>query len=437
MQEITVDYSTKIQYITDTTNLTIKYGNYDIFPSSPMCYTRLFNFLNYDLLSFSNDLIDFYAIKSDDISEFISEFTKIALHLKKILGVSHLPAIISFIQSDYTQYVKNKYIFSYSISEQETIKNEYFRFLSTLYMLSPKPHDTYILGSFDVFADTYTQNYFKVLFDTQVTPFKPTLPITQDMTEDQKPHYNNLYTIQKKFHLYLSLNMSSTESYRLQRTDLQTRIEFQNLIASVQNKSPKDYTFSEKIAQQIYNSKKSQEKYCVMYPKSNTAPHPSIPPYPLLDNAEIILDLEYLPQNAKEVAYICRHIEDILLLDMFHFIRSGHYTFQCPSCNQMHENNRLQFYCCDSCKNKHREYIKFSCAPWKEYEIIRKKIMARKRRGTYTQKQYTNYNSIFTEILDTFLQGKIGSLDTLQLLSDANAKMDGEFQKLRYDKYCG
>lgn len=429
-QLLSIDYTPTIQYITDSKSFSLNFDGTPILKSKYFDYKNLFTFINYDLNSLSIDLNNLYQNNFEDSLNAKKSLDKISIHLKNIFSISFFPATIAFIQTDYTEHIRHKLYFSSSTyEEKEILKTSYLTFLKNLYNITPDLE----------FENIYSSKYFEDLFTQHIVPTSQTnAPITELSPRNIPPY--TLFSLQKKFRHYLNWNISKNEAYRLaQKNNRQTQLEYQNLIESALKKAKNECSFSEQIALGLYESEKSQKDLNITFTAHTQAkcPPPSIPPFPLVYEKNILIDFSYIPQNTNETAYTFDHLEAILMIDMFYFLRSKRYTFQCPKCNKIFNNNRASFYCSKSCKDAHRQHIINSCLPWKEIEKIRKKINARTKKGIYNQYHAQNILHEYKQILDLYLNKKIDTSTAMKEISKLNEIIKSEYQKIKNNKIYG
>lgn len=449
MQEICFDYTPTIRFITDEKIFSLCFDNYTIIESEPFNYEILFDFLNYDLTAFSEQLSIFYNLTDNNSSDFQDYFNKISEQVKKIFKITkhqYLAVIVvAFIEADYTEYIRHKYHFAESTIERNELKNKYLIFLKQLYISNSYPKFQITSKKNSPKEDLLLERYFNDLFEVKIAPFSHIQGPVLEFTPYAKPPYL-LNKLKDKLRLYLSGSIDKTESYRLRYQDTQTRLEYLTLVASALSKQSFQLSFSEKNALSIYESKKYEEAKKKEIEQKNgndkiyekkektKCPSPCIPPYPLDTEHNIALDLSYIPRKQKEIAYSFEHLESILILEMFYFIRSSHYVFQCPRCGKYFESTRIQFFCTPRCRDAHRQYVISSCPPWKEIEKIRKKIGARAKNQKHTHSQTFKIMKPFEDILSRYKNEEIDVTTALAEIDKANQEID---YKYRYDKIYG
>lgn len=450
MQEMGTDYTPHIQYITDTENISLICDNVHLLEKAPFNYERLFRFVNFNFEYFTSDLNAFYNIEFENINEFHSYFWKTNEYLKQIFSISHVTFTRTFLQMDYTEHSRHKILDASTREDIKQTEKHFLQFMENLYNIQSLDKTVDGNDMPPICDDTYTENYFKDYFKTNIlsyTQVQGSIPTI--ITSNMPPH--NLLLLQKKLLNYFSWDITRNEYYRLKYQNQQTDMEFRQLIETVNRKikaSKKDkdnnknkvkLSLSERTALKL---EKDRYSFTKTYPNksydnlfsSKEITSPGVPPYKLTYWENINTDFSHISSTLQENAYTFNHIEGILFLDMHYFIKSKHFTFQCPNCSIIYESNRMKFYCSSECKNRHRDYIITNCKPWNEYEKIRKKLYARQKNGSYTHRQHDEILNNFRKILNLYFQGKIDEHSALNRLETENTQIDSKF---RYDKIYG
>lgn len=440
MNEIGTNHTPYIQYITDATSLTIRCDNLTLLNAVPFDYERLFLFINDDLKSFTSDLQNLYEKAFEHFTDFECFVNIITNHLTEIFSISNIVFTRAFIQEDYMEHIRHKMVNATTNTERATIKKLFLQFMANLYKLpatETKPIDDNSLGIFD---DRFSKTFFEDVFRTNILPyFQLQGPVPTLITGSEPPY--NLLLLQNRIRSYLSWDINRNESYRLRMPSNQTYAENIQLIEQAKNKPSSQHTLSERTAwrlhmsQQAFKNKYPEKSYLDLFPLPKR-PRPSQPPYTFDYWKDIKLDFSHV-SSCNETAYTFNHVEGILFLDMCRFIQSNHFTFRCPQCRDYCENNRLTFYCNNSCKNKHRNKIIKNCRPWQKAEKMRKKIYARYLNKSYDVHTYQNYSDEISAILNRFFNGEQDATTVLDFLETKDRAIQQEFEKMHETKIYG
>ena len=431
------DFTPRIHYIITSENITLKYGKLKKI-SARNTYDRLFNFINYDLNEFTQDLNHLYTTDPSNSQTFIAYYHKIKKHIDDIFGLSHPDIINYFLCNDYCDYWSQNY-------SQYT--PDYVNFVRAIYMIDVPESASYIVPNILLYAF----NLYNQKKGQEVSLTGSANELYADSTPPCK-----LNTLQNKFKNYCKLYHSSNERYRLRQKTRANQIEYQQLVCSAleieqfnctlpSSQDRKKYSFSEKIALDIYTSRKNEIK---ITGKSTISDQEIKKPEPRKDNKlyrqlspiyenNIQLDFSHGLINPDEISYFFNNIESILILDMFLFLKTTNYICRCSQCEKIFHKPHLAFYCQDSCKDKHHYQIKTSSDVWCKYETLRKRISARIKAKTYDMKHYKKYMNPLTTILDNYSDGIITKENALKELKDAEIKIDSDYKQIKEDLLFG
>lgn len=438
MQELGVDYTIRIKYITEQKSHRIICEDKTVFEQKQFNYKRLFNFINFDMTVFSEDLISLYECDPNNLFVFKVHFDKINKHVKKIFGFSDLVITRYFIQTDYIEHIKHA-INDMQTVEDEKLKEQCLNFFTGLYRV----HNNSEKITVEPPLDYLSRNYIEDLYNSKIEPFTR-IKGPLDTTSNPKPPHI-LYALQKSCINYLHLDVSSNEARRLQADNHLAQAEYQQLVYTARKKSENNRNFSEKVAWNIFLSKESQKnmkkKELISKHSDNQAnkAYPRRYEYTFPHVVNIQLALEYMPNFSHVFAYYIDTLEAILILDMYYLVKSKHFVFCCPHCGKFFDNVHANArFCCTSCKNKHQETIKSSCAPWKTYERIRKKLYAqRKSKYSITTKESLEYGSKLNDSIHSFFNLKIDANEANNTLLLIEKDIDKRVKTIKYNSKIG